>query len=134
MGLDKKVQRRLFALKPGMVVPIYTDAEQEEGYIGTAELRKFKRRSLPFILDEVAEKDQVVYYKDYWYVTFVDKSSRLPEDKVYPIKRISHVGTSINGKRDKIKRKQKNVVDYSSILPDSLAEDKFIEFNGVQIY
>lgn len=87
-------------LKPGDLVEIFKDPQQETELMGTARLREFRNSGLPFILEEQVEIEQETYVLDYWiiewefvnYKLMKDTPWLFREDKAHPVRRLSKIG------------------------------------------
>ena len=121
-----------FPHKPGDVVTIYADWENEKSPIGTAKLVSFHRQGRTFILEDMYPEDtQIVYNWQEWKVELLKTVSGSivgnQKRKLYLIRKIRYVDTiGISNSADDDEYVKEEI--------DKLIKDSFLEFNGIQIY
>ena len=112
-----------FPYKAGDIVPVFNNWETEDTQIGTAKLVDFHRFGRSFILEDTyPEADQIVYNFQEWWVQLDCPQCDLP----YKIK-IRYVDTFgiANSEDDD---------DYDPETDPKLAKDKFLTYDGKEIY
>lgn len=121
--------KKEFPYKPNDIVTIYSDWENEKNPIGTAKLVRLHKQGRTFILEDMYPEDtQIVYNWQEWVVDFLPMildtgDVILPHYSVEKIRYIDTIGIA-NSADD----------DWEPGEYEKLDKDKFLSFNGKEIY
>lgn len=108
-------------LKKNSIVDIYSDYQTQTIKIGTGFLKKKVAKGKTFILDEMAQHEQVVYGYDKWIINFIECEDHVIKTKPYPVRYIHSIG--------------KILTEPEPTHPvANLPIDSFIKVNGIEIY
>jgi len=104
------------------IVPIYKDPCKEDEKIATVILRKYISKSLPYVI-EIDDKDQ--YYENQrWEVEVL-------ESKFYGKGQIFNHSIRVNYNYEPMDRSEKIEIEN---VEDSILNDRFISFNGIESF
>lgn len=111
-------------LKKGQIRTVFLDYQEDRTPLGVARLISKVDDGLPFILRETKESETIVYNYEIWEVKFLEYTDEgeiyAKQKKKFPIRFVESVG--IKSSNEPSELKTSNLID------------KFIEFNGKEIY